>query len=775
MKMIFKIAKTELRNLFYSPVAWFLTIAFMVQCGVYYVYPLYGLANWQDIVSRNNPGITDFGISMTETLFLGNDGIFSSALQNLYLFVPLLTMGLISREMNSGTIKLLYSSPIRTREIVLGKYLAIMIYNMLLVGIVGIFMIVGALNIHLVDYGVLLSAALGFYLLVCTYTAIGLFMSSLTNYQIVSAIGSFIIIFVLGHIGGLWQKYDFVRDLTYFLSISGRTIKMMKGLITTKDVIYFVIIAYMFVTFTLIKMKAGRESRPWWAQASRYVAVFASVLVIGYVSSRSAFIGYWDTTRRQTNTLHPNTQTILKELGKEPMEITLYTNLVGPGVHRGLPENRNDYLWNLWEPYLRFKPDIKFNYVYYYDTDDADSSLYKTWVGKSLPEIAALNAEGLQVNIKDFKVPAEVRKMIDLQPEGYRLVMQLKYKGKTTFLRTFDDANFWPEEQQVAASLKRLLPGNMPKNIFLTGNLERSIYKRGEREYSSHAIAKENRQSLINLGFDSDSLCVETQEIPSDISTLVLADPKTALTATAVEKINRYINNGGNMLIFGEPGKQQILNPVLKQLGVQLMDGTLIEVSKDEMPHMVKPVLSSAGLHLSEDPALAALRELQTGGKGMGQLMPGVTGITFGDSSAFKAAPLLITVPGSAWLKAGTVVTDSTAPVFNPQEGDTRQPSYATAVGLTRMINGKEQHIAVSADADFMSNLRQGGGFLGIDLYAWMVNDAFPIFTPKIKPVDTRLTITAATATMEKYLFVWILPGLVLLGGTILLVRRKRQ
>ncbi|MGN7824263.1 Gldg family protein [Chitinophaga sp. 22536] len=774
MKMIFKIAKTELRNLFYSPVAWFLTIAFMVQCGVYYVSPLYGLANWQDVISRNNPNFTDFGISMTDALFLGQDGIFANVLQNLYLFVPLLTMGLISREVNSGTIKLLFSSPIRTREIVLGKYLAIMIYNLLLVGIVGVFMIVGILNIHAADYGVLLSAALGFYLLVCTYTAIGLFMSSLTNYQIVSAIGSFIIIFVLSHISGLWQKYDIVRDLTYFLSISGRTVKMLKGLITTKDVVYFVMIVYMFVTFTLIKMKAGRESRPWWAQASRYVMVFASVLVIGYVSSRPAFIGYWDTTRSKSNTLHPNTQTILKDLGKEPVEITLYTNLLGAGVHRGLPENRNDYLWNLWEPYLRFKPDIKFNYVYYYDTDDADSTLYKTWVGKSLPEIAGQTAEGLQVNVKDFTAPAEVRKMINLRPEGYRLVMQLKYKGNTTFLRTFDDANFWPEEQQVAAALKRLL-GNVPKNIFLTGNLERSIYKKGEREYSNHAVARDNRQSLINIGFDSDSLCVETQEIPSGISTLVLADPKTALSAAAMEKISRYISNGGNMLIFGEPGKQQMLNPVLKQLGVQLMDGTLIEVSKDEMPHMVKPGLTAAGTHLSEDPALIALREMQTDGKSMGLLMPGVTGITFGDSSAFKAMPLLATVPGNAWLKAGPVVTDSTAPVFNPQDGDTRQPSYATAVALTRTINGKEQRIAVSADADFMSNLRMGGGFLGRNLYAWMVNDAFPIYTPKPKPIDTKLTITATTANIEKYLFVWILPGLVLLTGTILLVRRKRQ
>ena len=83
----------------------------------------------------------------------------------------------------------------------------------------------------------LLSAALGFYLLTCAYTAIGLFMSSLTSYQIISAIGTFAVIFILSRIGGLWQKIDFVRDLTYFLYLSGRTAKMLTGLIASKDLI----------------------------------------------------------------------------------------------------------------------------------------------------------------------------------------------------------------------------------------------------------------------------------------------------------------------------------------------------------------------------------------------------------------------------------------------------------------------------------------------------------------------------------------------------------
>ncbi|RAJ76773.1 ABC-2 type transport system permease protein [Chitinophaga dinghuensis] len=775
MKMIFKIARTELRNLFYSPVAWFLTIAFMVQCGVYYTSALYPVAKWQEVLLQNTPTFKDFGVAMTAGIFLAPDGIFMNVLQNLYLFVPLLTMGLISREINSGTIKLLYSSPVKIREIVLGKYLAVMIYNLLLVGVVGVFIVTGIINIHHADYGWLLSALLGFYLLVCAYTAVGLFMSSLTTYQIVSAIGSFIIIFILSRIGTLWQKYDLVRDLTYFLSLSGRTTKMLKGLITTKDLIYFILIVYMFVGFTLIKLKAGRESKPWYVKTGRYMLIAISVLVLGYFSSRPGYIGYWDTTANNNNTLHVNTQQVIKEMKDGPLEVTLYCNLFGGGVGRGLPENRNDYLWNLWEPYLRFKPDIKFNYVYYYDVPDSDSTLYITWGRKSYQEIAAKMCEGYEIKPSLFKPGAEVRKLIDLSPENYRMVMQLQYKGKTTFLRTFDDATFWPEEPQVGAAFKRLLQPVMPKELFLTGNLERDIYKKGEREYNYHSLSKDNRYSLINIGFDADTIA-ETQEIPEDVTTLVIADPKTALSEATMLHLKRYIDKGGNMFILGEPGKQQVLNPLLAQLGVKMMDGTLIELSKDEMPHMVKPYLTIQSLDLSGEPLLQLLKEgMKKGEDSLPLLMPGVAGLEWTNDSGYTVQPLLQTGFNRAWLKAGTLVTDSVPPVFNPADGDSKIPRYTTAVSLSRKLAQKEQRIIISADADFMSNLRQGGGFLSRTFYSWLDDGKFPIYTPRPKPQDTLLNIGTTGAGILKIVYVWVLPGLVLLLGTVLLIRRKRK
>ena len=373
MKLIYKIARAELRNLFYSPVAWFLGIAFLVQCAFFYTSAIGALAKTQESLIKHSKGFDGFGMSLTRSIFLNRDGIFVNVMNNLYLFLPLLTMGVISREINNGTIRLLNSSPIKTRHIVLGKYFAIMLYNLLLLGIVGIFMVAGLFSISQVDTGLVLSALLGFYLLTCAFSAIGIYMSSLTTYQIVSAIATFLVFFVLTRIGSLWQQYDFVRDLTYFLSMNGRTNKMVAGLITTKDVIYFLLIIGMFLSFTLFRVKGSMESIPWYKKTGRYMLVIIVVLGLGYVSSLPAYIGYWDTTRNNVNTIHPNTQKVITDFEKgEPLEVVLYTNILHRQSYNrgGKVEKRNEYKWDLWERYLRFKSDIKFSYVNYYDVQN---------------------------------------------------------------------------------------------------------------------------------------------------------------------------------------------------------------------------------------------------------------------------------------------------------------------------------------------------------------------------------------------------------------------
>lgn len=781
MKIILKIAKNELRHLFFSPIAWFLSIIFLVMCAYFYTGMMYPMAKATYSMYKNYPQFIYWATeSLTRAIFWEpQTGFFPQILPHIYLFVPLLTMGIISREFTSGTSRLLYSSPVKLRQIIFGKYLAIALYNLVLVSIIGIFILSGAFDIKSLDIGPLLSALLGFYLLLCAMTAIGFFMSSLSHYQIIAAIASFTVLFVLSYIGNLWQDYDFIRDLTYFLSIANRTEKMLVGLITTKDIIYYLVIIFLFVSFTLIKLNAGREKKPWYMLTARYLGVVVMGLMIGYISSRPRFTGYWDTSARKVHTIHPRTQQILRDLGDSPLEVTLYTNLLGAGAGQGFPNRRNAYITDLWERYQRFKTNINFRYEYYYAIQKNDTAIFKNFPGKTLQQIAGLLAKTYRIDSSLFMSPEEMRKKIDLEPEAYRLVMQLKYKGRTTFLRATFDEGFWPMEHNVAAALKRLQQAHIPKVYFVTGGLERNIYKAGEREYYYHTLAKWKQWSLINIGFDPDTLNPDVQAIPPDASTVVLSDPKINLSDTALNRLRNYINNGGNMLILGEPGKQDVVNPLLDHLGFQLMKGQQVQPTFDETPDKVNSYITLAGLNLAEDEGFLKEKYLWANkvfDDSLRFVMPGVTAIAAtGDSpSVFKAEPLLITAPNRGWQKARMMVVDSAAPFFDPQEGDVQERSFPVGMQLTRRVNGREQRIVIGGDADFASNMRLIRDYT-LALYSWLNNNEFPVYTPVPYAKDNKILLTPTIASAQKIAYVWVLPGVLLLAGTVLLIRRKRR
>jgi len=782
MKTTFEIAKTELAQLFYSPIAWFLLVAFLFQCGLVYTSTIENYLTQQEIGGENLRYLT----YLTSKIFAPQYGIWPSLVRNLYLYLPLLTMGLMSREINGGTIKLLYSSPIKIKEIIFGKFLAMMLYNFLLVIALLGMVVCGLSNIHAADAGLLFSGLFGIYGLLCAYAAIGLFMSCLTSYQVVAALSTLVLLAILNYIGTLWQDIDFVRDLAYFLSISGRVDHMLLGLITTKDVLYFLVIIFIFLGFSIYKLQSDRESKPAFVKAGRYVLILAGALVVGYVSSRPGFIGYFDATSTRTNTLAASAQKILKETGDEPIEVTSYINLLDGRFWYGRPDQRNQDMAR-WEPYLRFKPDIKFNYVYFYDST-GDKNLFKYNPGKTVQALAEQYAKSMKLSLDKFKTPAEMHKLIDLRPEEYRYVMQLKYKGRVTFLRLFDDQMVFPTETETAAALKRLMQAKMPKVAFVQGELERSIDKIGDRHYKMLTNSITFRYSLINQGFDVETVSLKDQEIPTDIAALVIADPKVAFDTAVLLKIQRYIAAGGNLLIAGEPGKQTILNPILQPLGVHLLDGMLVQKTRDFSPELVQPFLTPFGASLTrnlqgdaEDSLCVSIR--------------GAAALSYDRNGPFTVTPLLMTDGKSSWNKKVRPNADEIeasentegavsvmgAITYSPGDGDQKGPLPAV-LGLTRMINGKQQRIVVAGDADFLSNSelnrfnpRTCNFDFGTALFSWFSYGEFPIDSFRPKSKDNSIELTSAGLTFLKILLLGILPGLLLISGAILLLRRKRK
>jgi len=776
MKTIFRVASTELKTLFYSPIAWFLIIIFFIQAGIPYISTLESLARDQDAGLKLN-------ISFIDVIFFGNRSVFSSVMQNLYLYLPLLTMGLISRETSSGTIRLLYSSPIHVRDIVLGKFLSMMVMCLLLVAVVGIFIVSSYFTVQSPDTGQLLSSLLGLYLLLLSYAAIGLFMSSLTNYQVVAAVCTFVVVWVLQYVGGLWQGVAFVRSLTYFLSISGRTGKMLEGLITSKDLIYFILIIYLFLGLAVYKLRAGMESTPAVVRVGRYALLFASVLTIGYVSSIPQLVAYFDVTRDQKNTITPAGQRIIAELGDAPLEVTGYANMLDQFFEFGSPDAYNSNLAK-WEPYMRFKHNIVLKNVMYYDTINQTNNMMRWYPGKNLGQVAKQVADSRDLPLSELKKPAEIRKIIDLSDEPGWYTMQLKYKDRTTFLRVFPDNERWPSETEVSAAFKRLLQAKMPKIVFVTGQLERRIDKMGDREYRMIANLKSFRHSLLNQGFDVDTVSLETDVIPPGIAALVLADPRTVLSPAAMGKLQQYIDQGGNLLIAGEPGKQYIINPLIKQFGVQLMDGTIIYRSKDLQPELAVPHAAEGtpelypGLEHSEHEKAVVTMPTATALSYAGQAANGTKNEGTND---LTIKPLLMTDSAKSWLKKGRVVTDSAAIEYMAKEGDERK-DLPTAVSLTRKINHRQQRIVIAGDADFMANTEQQrfnvrsiNFAFNTGLFSWLSNGEFPVYSSRPPAIDIKVLVTKDQVKMHRIFYLWVLPGILLVFGTILLLRRKRK
>ncbi|HTI89367.1 MAG TPA: Gldg family protein [Puia sp.] len=808
MKTILKIARTELALLFYSPIAWFLLIAFVFQSGLAYTGMLEGTLTTQDLGGRGLKYL-EF---LTSRTFGPPYGIWPKLVGSLYLYLPLLTMGLMSREINAGTIKLLYSSPIKVREIIFGKFLSMMVYNLALVLILALISVLGLFNIQHADAGMLFEALLGVYLLLCTYAAIGLFMSCLTSYQVVAALSTLVVLAALSYIGELWQDIDFVRDLAYFLSIQGRANHMLLGLISTKDLIYFLVIIAMFLAFAIYKLQGDRESRPMVVKAGRYVLIVVCGLAIGYIGSKPSLTGYIDTTANKTMTLTVNAQKVIKEMEDKPLEVTSYINLLDNRFWYGKPEQRNTDLAR-WEPYLRFKPDIKFKYVYFYDSPE-DKNIFKSNPGVTLPKLAERYAKSYKVDLKSFETPAEISKTIDLRPEQNRYVMDLHYNGRSTFLRLFDDRQVFPSETETSAALKRLMQAKMPKIAFVQGESERSIDKKGDRYFRLLTNEITFRYSLVNQGFDVEKIFLKDQDIPNDITALVIADPKVAFDSLSLRKIERYVADGGNLLIAGEPGRQDIINPLLAPFGVRMMDGMMVEKNKDFSPELVQPYLTQQ--------AAAITPQLHDDfADSMVIAMHGAAGLSVSPGGPFTAIPLAMTAGKRSWNKkikpdenmielaedeetphnmGGLTITfgdgsgeggrhkkpeakdpDPDILRYDSSQGDQRGP-LPVVVGLTRTINGKEQRIVVAGDADFLSNAELGRFNIqtcnfdfGTAIFSWFTHGEFPIDTSRPPSPDKRLNLTDSGLTFLKVMLMGVLPGLLLVFGSILLIRRKRK
>jgi len=224
------IAKKELSSFFDSLVAYILLIAFLGFSG-FFTW-LWG----SDIFYHKQASLDIF---------------FNVALWSLFFFIPAITMRQFAEERKSGTIELLLTKRLTDRQLIMGKFLACL----LLVVIALAFTLpyyISVARLGIIDHGSTITGYLGLILMSGAYIAIGLLASSLTSNQIVAFLMALLVgvifQFILGALGS--SQSGWLGSLLTDLSIPHHYESMSRGVIDTKDVIYFLALTFLGLLFT---------------------------------------------------------------------------------------------------------------------------------------------------------------------------------------------------------------------------------------------------------------------------------------------------------------------------------------------------------------------------------------------------------------------------------------------------------------------------------------------------------------------------------------------
>jgi ABC-2 type transport system permease protein len=231
------IAGKELRSYFVSPVAYVIVAFWLVATGFFF---------WMSVNVTNEASLRD---------------VFSVVTILLLLISPALTMRLLAEESRTGTLELLLTAPVRDWSVVIGKFLGALGLYAVMIGLTLAYPIFLVLLGGDPDWGPIWSGYLGLLLMGMAFLAVGLFASSLTSNQMVSAVIAFVILlilFVISQVVG--SVATGVGDFLSKFSLTDHFDSFPRGIIDLKDVVFYLTFTAVVLFFT-IQVVEGRRYR----------------------------------------------------------------------------------------------------------------------------------------------------------------------------------------------------------------------------------------------------------------------------------------------------------------------------------------------------------------------------------------------------------------------------------------------------------------------------------------------------------------------------------
>ncbi|MGH7769607.1 MAG: ABC transporter permease [Candidatus Binatia bacterium] len=257
MRNISTIAGKEIRSLFVSPIAYVVLTGFLLLGGWFFFNLLFRFSSAVSFHTgmQNIEGLQGLNL---------NDYVIAPLLHNLtivlVIMIPIITMRAFAEEKKSGTYELLLTSPLRVTEIVLGKLVGALAFVAIMILLTAIYP--GILLLYgNPELGVVAAGYLGLFLLAAVFVSVGLLTSSLTENQIVAAVICFVVLLLLYVIS--WPAETArapLGGLLKYLSVTEHFGEMVKGLIDTRDVVYFLSLIVLSLFLTHRAVEASRQN-----------------------------------------------------------------------------------------------------------------------------------------------------------------------------------------------------------------------------------------------------------------------------------------------------------------------------------------------------------------------------------------------------------------------------------------------------------------------------------------------------------------------------------
>lgn len=694
----------EFKAYFQSFIGWLFLGATLFITGIYVT--VYNLLS----------GVNDITYAVSGILFL------------FMISIPILTMRILAEERRQKTDQLILTAPVTVGQIVIGKFLAIAGVYSCAVLVICIYPLIlqffGEVAI-LQSY----TSILAFYLYGLLSIAIGIFISSLTESQVIAAVLTFAALFIGFMMNGICNIISTTGNvLTKILScfdLVTRFDSLTRGTLDLRAVLYYLtmIVLFLFLTTQIIQKRrysvsSKNISISAYSSLSVLIAVAVTVMLNLLVQEIPERFTTFDITANKLYSLSEETKKLIGELKED---VTLY-----------VIENKN--------------------------TED-------TTVGKTLSQYAGLS-DHIKVEYVDPVVnPRFFTQYTDASISRNSIIAVSEKRNKvidysTLYEQTIDYNTYssnvtgYDAEGQITSAISYVTNDNMKKIYMIEGHNELSL------ETGFYDIVEKS-----NIDYESINL-LQYDQIPEDAESIVINAPTSDFSEDDTNKILNYLKSGGNVLIISTLTAEPMPNfqKILSHYEITTVEGLVFEEDADRYYQVPYYLLPQIEYDTVTEPVSDAF-----------VFMPNAHGLELPETpgEGLELTPLL-TTSEKAYAKTNVENAENYA-----REEEDRQAAFVLGVKAVK-TEGDQTSIALiysseslfSDSADQMvsgANKKLFGATIGA-----LVEETEGIAIP-VKSYDmTYLMVPSSMAVTIGVVIILVIPVLCIISGFMIWFKRRR-